>query len=144
LIRRQNYAFGGSKDDFVREIAPARTFGFLSEVEALWDAGLGLGGSLQNTLILSDDALLNEDGLRFVDEFVRHKVLDLIGDMALLGMPFIGEIVAVRSGHALHARLVAQVLESRENWMLVSADTTAPAGRISQLAPSLVASPQRD
>jgi UDP-3-O-[3-hydroxymyristoyl] N-acetylglucosamine deacetylase len=71
-------------------------------------------------------------------------VLDLIGDMALLGMPFIGEIVAVRSGHALHARLVAQVLESRENWMLVSADTTAPAGRISQLASSLVASPQRD
>jgi len=144
LIQRQDYTYPWSQEVFVRDIAPARTFGFLREVEALWAAGLGLGGSLQNTLILSEDRLLNEGGLRFRDEFVRHKVLDLIGDMALLGLPFIGEIVAVRSGHALHARLAAQILESRESWMLVSAEPHMPAGRMRELPPSLVASPQRD
>jgi UDP-3-O-[3-hydroxymyristoyl] N-acetylglucosamine deacetylase len=144
LIGQQTYAYDWSQETFLQEIAPARTFGFLREVEALWAAGLGLGGSLQNTLILSDDGLLNEDGLRFTDEFVRHKVLDLIGDMMLLGLPVIGEIEAVRSGHALHARLVSRILESRENWVLVSAEAHVPAGRLRELPPSLVASPQRD
>ncbi len=144
LIGRQVYAYDCSRDAFVGDIAPARTFGFLHEVEALWEAGLGLGGSLQNTLILSDEGLLNEDGLRFVDEFVRHKILDLIGDMMLLGLPVIGEIEAVRSGHALHARLVSRILESRDNWVLVSAQAPVQAGRLRELPPSLVASPQRD
>src|SRR5438876_5799485 len=143
LIRRQAYTYDWSSDSFVRDIAPARTFGFLREVEALWDAGLGLGGSLHNTLILSDEGLLNVDGLRFADEFVRHKILDLMGDMALLGLPFIGEVVAVRSGHALHARLVDKILESLENWILVSGDTVMPAGRVSRLAPAYVAAPER-
>ena len=144
LIGRQVYDYDWSRDAFVEGIAPARTFGFLREVEALWEAGLGLGGSLQNTLILSEEGLLNEDGLRFADEFVRHKILDLIGDMMLLGIPVIGEIEAVRSGHALHARLVARILESRDNWILVSSQAPIPAGRLRELAPSLVASPQRD
>lgn len=144
LIGRQVYAYDCSGDAFVGNIAPARTFGFLHEVEALWEAGLGLGGSLQNTLILSEEGLLNEDGLRFVDEFVRHKILDLIGDMMLLGLPVIGEIEAVRSGHALHARLVSRILECRDNWILVSAQTPVHAGRLRELPPSLVASPQRD
>jgi UDP-3-O-[3-hydroxymyristoyl] N-acetylglucosamine deacetylase len=143
LIQRQDYLYRDSPEAFVCEIAPARTFGFLREVEALWDAGLGLGGSLQNTLILSDDGLLNEDGLRFADEFVRHKILDLIGDMALLGLPFIGEILAVRSGHALHARLVDKILESPANWIMVPGDTVMPAGRVAQLVPTYVASPER-
>jgi UDP-3-O-[3-hydroxymyristoyl] N-acetylglucosamine deacetylase len=145
LIRRQDCTYRWSQEAFVREIAPARTFGFLREVEALWEAGLGRGGSLQNTLVLTNEGLLNDGGLRFPDEFVRHKILDLIGDLALLGLPFIGEIVAVRSGHSLHSRLVAQILESRENWMLVSAEApSAPAGRVRDLPTSLVASPQRD
>jgi UDP-3-O-[3-hydroxymyristoyl] N-acetylglucosamine deacetylase len=144
LISRQNYVYSWSPETFVREIAPARTFGFLGEVEALWENGLGLGGSLQNTLVLSEDGLLNEDGLRFRDEFVRHKILDLIGDMALLGLPFIGEIEAVCSGHTLHARLVAQILESRESWMLVSSRSSVHTGRFRDLPPALVASPQRD
>ena len=110
LIRSQAYTYDGSSDSFIRDIAPARTFGFLREVEELWEAGLGLGGSLHNTLILSDEGLLNEGGLRYRDEFVRHKVLDLVGDMTLLGMPVVGEILAVRSGHALHARLVSRIL----------------------------------
>jgi UDP-3-O-[3-hydroxymyristoyl] N-acetylglucosamine deacetylase len=143
MIRRQGYRYRESPEAFVRDIAPARTFGFLREVEALWDAGLGLGGSLQNTLILSDNGLLNEDGLRFIDEFVRHKILDLIGDMSLLGLPYIGEVIAVRSGHALHARLVDKILESRDNWMLVSSDTLVPAGRVNHLSPAFVASPER-
>src|SRR5438477_12448124 len=105
MIGHQDYLYRNSPDAFMCEIAPARTFGFLREVEALWEAGLGLGGSLENTLILSDDGLLNKNGLRFSDEFVRHKILDLIGDMSLLGLPFIGDIVASRSGHALHAKL---------------------------------------
>lgn len=144
LIGRQAYDYAWSRDAFVEEIAPARTFGFLREVEALWEAGLGLGGSLQNTLILSEEGLLNEGGLRFADEFVRHKILDLIGDMMLLGVPVIGEIEAVRSGHALHARLVSRILESRDNWILVSSQASVPAGRLRDLPPSLVASPQRD
>jgi UDP-3-O-[3-hydroxymyristoyl] N-acetylglucosamine deacetylase len=143
LIQRQDYRYRESPEAFVSEIAPARTFGFLREVEALWDAGLGLGGSLQNTLILSDDGLLNEDGLRFSDEFVRHKILDLIGDMALLGLPFIGEVLAVRSGHALHARLVDKILESPENWIMVPGEMVIPAGRVAQLVPTYVASPER-
>jgi UDP-3-O-[3-hydroxymyristoyl] N-acetylglucosamine deacetylase len=143
LIGRQTYDYDWSRDAFVEDIAPARTFGFLREVEALWEAGLGLGGSLQNTLILSEEGLLNEDGLRFADEFVRHKILDLIGDMMLLGLPVIGEIEAVRSGHALHARLVARILESRDNWVLVSSQAPISAGRLRELPPSLVASPQR-
>lgn len=144
LIRTQAYAFSWSQDDFIREIAPARTFGFLQEVESLWEAGLGLGGSLQNTLILSEDGLLNDDGLRFHDEFVRHKVLDLIGDLALVGLPIIGRVEAHRSGHALHTRLVSKILESPENWILVSTEQSAPAGRMRELPSSLVASPQRD
>ena len=144
LIRRQAYTYDWSCDSFVRDIAPARTFGFLREVEALWDAGLGLGGSLHNTLILSEEGLLNEGGLRYRDEFVRHKILDLVGDMTLLGMPVVGEILAIRSGHALHARLVSCILESRDSWVLVSAEPHAPAGRLRELPPSLVASPQRD
>jgi len=144
LVGRQVYDYEWSQDTFIQEIAPARTFGFLREVETLWEAGLGLGGSLQNTVILSDEGLLNEDGLRFGDEFVRHKVLDLIGDMTLLGAPVIGEIEAVRSGHALHVRLASRILESRDHWVLVSAQATAPAGRLYAPPPSLVASPQRD
>jgi UDP-3-O-[3-hydroxymyristoyl] N-acetylglucosamine deacetylase len=144
LIGRQVYDYDWSQDAFVKDIAPARTFGFLREVETLWEAGLGLGGSLQNTLILSDEGLLNDGGLRFVDEFVRHKVLDLIGDMTLLGIPVIGEIEAVRSGHALHARLASRILASRDHWVLISAQTPATAGRLRALPPSLVASPQRD
>src|SRR5947209_19776807 len=105
LIRRQAYAYDWSSDSFVRDIAPARTFGFLREVEALWDAGLGLGGRLHNTLILADEGLLNTGGLRHRDEFVRHKVLDLVGDLTLLGLPGGGESLAIPSGHALHARL---------------------------------------
>jgi UDP-3-O-[3-hydroxymyristoyl] N-acetylglucosamine deacetylase len=96
---------------FEEEIAPARTFGFLEEVEALWRAGLARGGSLENTVVLDEAAVVNPEGLRFPDEFVRHKILDLVGDLALLGVHFDGHVRVERGGHALHHQLVCALLE---------------------------------
>jgi UDP-3-O-[3-hydroxymyristoyl] N-acetylglucosamine deacetylase len=124
LIRKQTYSFEWGAGHFEREIAEARTFGFLKEVEALWARGLGRGGTLENTVVLSDQGILNESGLRFSDEFVRHKVLDLIGDLALLGVPFIGHLVADRSGHALHTKLIGRILDEPDAWILVNAGNT--------------------
>lgn len=137
LIQTQTYAYEHSSRAFEYEIAGARTFGFLQEVEALWARGLGRGGNLDNTVVLSHDGILNESGLRFVDEFVRHKVLDLIGDFSLLGLPFIGHLVADRSGHALHTRLVKQIIDHPECWVLLNADhSTAQAESIPSIAPA--------
>jgi len=122
LIQTQTYAYEHSAHAFEREIAGARTFGFLQEVEALWARGLGQGGNLDNTIVLSQDGILNESGLRFTNEFVRHKILDLIGDFSLLGVPFIGHLTAERSGHAIHTRLVQQILNNPDSWVLLNAD----------------------
>ena len=139
LIRTQTYTYHHSTHAFANEIAEARTFGFLQEVEALWARGLGRGGNLENTVVLSQDGILNESGLRFADEFVRHKVLDLIGDFSLLGLPFIGHLIADRSGHALHTRLVKQILDHPECWVLLNSDqTVSPA----EFSPSLSSSPR--
>ncbi|MDP1946391.1 MAG: UDP-3-O-acyl-N-acetylglucosamine deacetylase, partial [Nitrospirota bacterium] len=102
-------------------------FGFMQEVEALWARGLGKGGSLDNTIILSQDGILNESGLRFTNEFVRHKILDLIGDFSLLGVPFIGHVIAERSGHAIHTRLVQQILNHPDSWVLLNAEQPVAA-----------------
>ena len=144
LIQTQTYAYEHSVHAFEREIADARTFGFLQEVEALWARGLGKGGSLDNTIILSQEGVLNESGLRFANEFVRHKVLDLIGDFSLLGLPFIGHVIAERSGHAMHTRLVQQILNHPDSWVLLNADepVTVSEPRSAMAAPrfaSLVA-----
>jgi UDP-3-O-[3-hydroxymyristoyl] N-acetylglucosamine deacetylase len=103
---------------FESEIASARTFGFLQEVRALWSAGLGRGGSLHNTVLLDDRRVVNQDGLRWPDEFVRHKVLDLLGDLALLGVAIEGHVKVERGGHALHHRLVAALLDKPRAWRL--------------------------
>jgi UDP-3-O-[3-hydroxymyristoyl] N-acetylglucosamine deacetylase len=97
---------------FERELCRARTFGFLHEVQALWRAGLGRGGSLDNTIVLDERRVLNPEGLRMPDEFVRHKALDLLGDFALLGMPFQGHFHVVRGGHALHQKLMDALLHT--------------------------------
>lgn len=140
MIRTQTYAYEHSTHAFAAEIAGARTFGFLQEVEALWARGLGRGGNLENTVVLSQDGILNESGLRFSDEFVRHKVLDLIGDFSLLGLPFIGHLIADRSGHALHTRLVKQILDHPECWVLLNADQPAS---VNEVCPSLSSSAPR-
>ncbi len=103
---------------FAEKLAPARTFTFESEVEALQKAGLARGGSLENAVVIGSEGLLNRDGLRFPDEFVRHKMLDLTGDLSLLGRPLRGHVVAYRAGHDLHARLARRILERTDCWFL--------------------------
>lgn len=103
---------------FEGKICRARTFGFLHEVEALWRSGLARGGNLDNTVVLDGERVLNRDGLRWKDEFVRHKVLDLVGDLALLGMPLEGHVRVERGGHALHQQLVQAIVETPEAWVV--------------------------
>lgn len=110
-IGRQALQFDLDHEGFMRKIAPARTFGFLREVEKLRAVGLARGGSVDNAIVLDDRKVMNGP-LRFRDEFVRHKVLDLIGDLALIGRPIVGEITAVRGGHALHSRFVGEILRA--------------------------------
>lgn len=135
LIETQTYAYDWSTPMFDREIAGARTFGFLNEVQHLWSKGLGKGGSLENTIVLSDQGVLNENGLRFQDEFVRHKILDLIGDLALLGMPFIGRMIADRAGHALHTKLVRKILEQPDKWIVVGSEGRSECTRPTPVQP---------
>ena len=119
-----------TEQSFVDEIAPARTFAFLKEVETLRQQGLALGGSLDNAIVVGETGVLNNT-LRYDDEFVRHKILDAIGDLALVGHPVIGHIVAHRGGHALHTKLAAKLLEERDAWQLVempAGDSVVTAG----------------
>jgi UDP-3-O-[3-hydroxymyristoyl] N-acetylglucosamine deacetylase len=109
-IGRQSFHFDFEHDNFLRKIAPARTFGFMRDVERLRAAGLARGGSVENCIVLGEKGVVNGP-LRFKDEFVRHKILDLLGDLALVGRPVIGEITANRAGHALHSRFVGQILK---------------------------------
>jgi UDP-3-O-[3-hydroxymyristoyl] N-acetylglucosamine deacetylase len=104
---------------YLREIAPARTFGFTEEVEALRRANLIRGGSLDNAIVLTPTGMLNETPLRRPDEFVRHKILDIVGDLALLGMPLLGLVRAERSGHVLHAALMSKLLRDESAWEIV-------------------------
>jgi UDP-3-O-[3-hydroxymyristoyl] N-acetylglucosamine deacetylase len=119
LLRHQQRSFEIEEASFVEEIAPARTFGFLKDVEQMRQAGLALGGSLDNAVVLGEAGVLN-NRLRFSDEFVRHKILDILGDLSLLGRPLLAHIVAVRAGHNLHSQLVRQILSSPECWEQVS------------------------
>jgi UDP-3-O-[3-hydroxymyristoyl] N-acetylglucosamine deacetylase len=108
-----------STTSFVKEVSRARTFGFLKEVEMLREKDLALGGSLQNAVVIDDYRVLNEDGLRYEDEFVRHKILDAIGDLYLLGHSLIGAFRGHKSGHALNNRLLRRFLADKSNWELV-------------------------
>lgn len=119
LIGVQHRTLTLENGSFSRDIASARTFGFIEEVEALRRANLIRGGSLENAIVLTRDGMLNHTGLRFSDEFVRHKILDIIGDLALLGMTLMGRVTAERSGHLLHAALMSSLLRNREAWEIV-------------------------
>jgi len=122
LISEQKYTVEVTKDRFCSEIATARTFGFVEQVEYLWKNGLALGGNLNNVIAIHWDrrSILNEDGLRFDDEFIRHKVLDVIGDIALLGSPVLGHVIADCSGHSLHLGLMQTIAKNPECWEYVS------------------------
>lgn len=126
MLRHQSRTIRINEESFVEEIAPARTFGFLKEVEMLRQQGLALGGSLENAIVIGDTGVLN-NGLRFDDEFVRHKILDVIGDLALTGYPIIGHVVAHRGGHALHTAFAAKVLESTDSWTVVASPVSPAA-----------------
>ncbi len=119
FIKRQSLHFVFRNGSFGREIASARTFGFTHEIEMLRKANLALGGSLDNAIVLTPDGMLNETPLRFDDEFVRHKILDIIGDFALLGMPIEGKITAEKSGHSVHASLMSKLLKAEHAWEIV-------------------------
>lgn len=119
IIRRQVYSVAVTPHNFVAEIAKARTFGFLDDVKKLQDNGLALGASLDNAVGMDQSGVLNREGLRFENEFVRHKIVDIIGDIALLGCPVLGHIVAYKSGHRQHLRLMETIAASPEAWEFV-------------------------
>ena len=125
LIQQQDYQHCCTPQEFRKQIAPARTFAFRQEVEFLWSHGLGLGGSLHNTVVFSESGLVNDEELRFHNECVRHKILDLIGDLSLLGFPIIGHVEAKRAGHLLHTQLVQAILDNPDTWILFNAGTTS-------------------
>ena len=108
------------KDSYIDEISRARTFGFMQEVEYLRSNGLARGGSLENAIVLDEYKILNEDGLRYKDEFVRHKILDAIGDLYILGYPIIGKFIAHKSGHDLNNRLLRELIKNRDKWKVTS------------------------
>jgi len=120
LIKKQAYTIEMTPEIFAREIADARTFGFKKDVELLRKNGLALGGSLENAVVVDSNGVLNKDGLRFADEFVRHKILDVIGDLALLGFPLLGHVIAYKSGHGQHLELMREIAARTDAWELVT------------------------
>ncbi len=121
VIQEQAYVLQFTKESYKKEIARARTFGFLHEVQYLRSKGLALGGSLENAIVLDEKKILNPEGLRYPDEFVRHKILDAIGDMSLIGMNFIGNYEAMAGSHDLNHKLTLALLEDAQNYEVVEA-----------------------
>jgi UDP-3-O-[3-hydroxymyristoyl] N-acetylglucosamine deacetylase len=117
---RQSVTVDFSTTSYIKEVSRARTFGFMQDVETMRSQGLALGGSLDNAIVMDEYRVLNSDGLRYEDEFVKHKVLDAIGDLFLLGHPLIGAFSAHKTGHALNNRLLRRLVEDRPSWELVS------------------------
>jgi UDP-3-O-[3-hydroxymyristoyl] N-acetylglucosamine deacetylase len=116
LIKKQTYSIDLSDEIFESTISRARTFGFLHEVEYMKRYGLALGGSLENAVVIDKDSIVNEDGLRFENEFVRHKILDCLGDFSLLGMPVLGHLIVVKSGHAFNHAFLEKFFSQKKSW----------------------------
>jgi UDP-3-O-[3-hydroxymyristoyl] N-acetylglucosamine deacetylase len=135
VIGRQSYSIDLNPENFRREISRARTFGCMNDVASLWSAGFALGASFENTVVFDDARLLNTEGLRFSDECARHKVLDVVGDLALAGLPLLGAFRSVRGGHKLNHAVLTALLADRSAWRVVEAETArrsrshAEAGR---------------
>jgi UDP-3-O-[3-hydroxymyristoyl] N-acetylglucosamine deacetylase len=123
-IGRQRYAGMITPEVFREDLARARTFGFMRDVSKLWSAGLALGASLDNTICLADDRVLNPEGLRYDDEFVRHKALDAVGDLAMAGLPILGRYRSVCGGHKINAAVVAALMADRSAWTVVEGEST--------------------
>jgi len=123
VINKQEYVLKFTKESYKKEISRARTFGFLHEVQYLRSKGLALGGSLENAIVLDDKKILNPEGLRYSDEFVRHKILDAIGDMSLIGLNFIGNYEALAGSHDLNHKLTLELLKDPLNYEIVELAT---------------------
>jgi UDP-3-O-[3-hydroxymyristoyl] N-acetylglucosamine deacetylase len=121
LIGQQALSLDIEPETFRREIARARTFGFMRDVAKLWSAGYALGASFENTLVVSEDRVLNPEGLRFADEFVRHKILDAIGDLALAGQPLLAAYKTIRGGHRLNHAVLSALMADPKAWRVVEA-----------------------
>ncbi len=137
LITDQTHTFVFSDKRFAREVAPARTFCFVRDIARMKAAGLALGGSLDNAIVVDEFSILNPDGLRFPDEFARHKVLDALGDLSLLGMPVIGALTAKKSGHALNQALVRKVLAEPGSYRMVRVTADEQAEELQIRLPAL-------
>jgi UDP-3-O-[3-hydroxymyristoyl] N-acetylglucosamine deacetylase len=120
MLRNQRYELGFSGKDFISDISRARTFGFLKDVQTLRENGLARGGSLDNAIVVDDFRIINEDGLRYKDEFVRHKILDFIGDLAVLGSPVIGHFEVHKSGHFLNQFALRKLMKNKRYWKMVT------------------------
>ena len=126
LIGHQSVALDVGPDTFRNELARARTFGFMKDVVKLWSSGYALGASFENTLVVNEDRLLNPEGLRFSDEFARHKALDAIGDLALAGAPLLGAYRSVRGGHKLNHAVLSALMADPSAWVLVEGPELRP------------------
>ncbi|WP_439496562.1 UDP-3-O-acyl-N-acetylglucosamine deacetylase [Bosea sp. (in: a-proteobacteria)] len=133
VIGRQRKVFDLEPVAYAGEISRARTFGFMREVEQLWKAGFALGASLDNTVAIGDDKVVNPEGLRYADEFVRHKVLDAVGDLALAGYPILGEFRSYCGGHRLNVRILEALFADRANYAVIEAEPVY-AHRATQMA----------
>ena len=120
FIGKQSYSMTFSDEKYEKEICAAQTFGFLKDLEFLQAKGLALGGSLKNVIVLDDKKIINKEGLRIPDVFVKHKILDAIGDLFLLGMPIIGHFIAYKSGHRLNNLLLKELMRKKDCWEIVS------------------------
>jgi UDP-3-O-[3-hydroxymyristoyl] N-acetylglucosamine deacetylase len=129
VIGRQSLTLDVKPETFRREISRARTFGFLRDVSKLWDAGYALGASLENTVVVNGDRILNPEGLRFPDEFVRHKALDAIGDLALAGAPILGAYRSIRGGHKLNHAVLTALIEDSSAWTITEGPKERVRGR---------------
>ena len=123
VIGRQSYVLDLSPERFRREISRARTFGCMNDVAGLWSAGFALGASFENTVVFDEERLLNTEGLRYADECARHKVLDVVGDLALAGLPLLGAYRSVRGGHKLNHAVLTALLADRSAWRVIEAET---------------------
>jgi UDP-3-O-[3-hydroxymyristoyl] N-acetylglucosamine deacetylase len=132
LINSQKFSVELSAPNFESELAKARTFGYVEQVEELWANGLALGGTLDNVIAIhwNRKSVLNEDGLRYKDEFIRHKVLDIVGDLALLGCPVLGHVQAFKAGHTQHLGLMKKIAESPECWDFLSMKGNGTASHV--------------
>lgn len=141
LIGRQTYATDVDADTFRNDISRARTFGFMKDVAKLWTAGYALGASFENTVVVAENRVLNQEGLRFADEFVRHKALDAIGDLALAGAPLLGAYRSVRGGHKLNHAVLSALMADTSAWTVVEAPepTRRVRGSHAELATGMVA-----